>query len=63
MMDEVIDEVMIDKADTTTISSLHIESGECSCPECQNGRKHLVQILYIDRYVTALNFGINKYGR
>lgn len=49
------EEEIIDETDTAKVSFLHIESKECSCPECQKGKKHYVQILDIDRYVNALN--------
>lgn len=50
-----LEEDIIDKTDTIEISSLHIESSECSCLECQKGKNHYVQILDMDRYINALN--------
>ena len=50
-----MEEEIIDETESTDNSSLHIESVECCCPECQKGKKHDVQILDIDRYVNALN--------
>ena len=50
MKEEIEEEV-----DASEVASLHIESAECCCPECQKGKKHYVQILDIDRYINALN--------
>ena len=36
-------------------NTLHIESTSCSCSDCQNQRRHYVQILDMERYVEHLN--------
>ncbi|MDE6754755.1 MAG: hypothetical protein K2J82_09120 [Muribaculaceae bacterium] len=36
-------------------NTLHIESTSCSCSDCQNQRRHYVQILDMERYVKHLN--------
>lgn len=48
-------EKTLDEVDSLEDSTLHIESAECCCPDCQKGMKHYVQILDLDRYVNALN--------
>lgn len=50
-----IEEEISDETCEAEVSSQHTDSDECSCPECQKGKKHYVQILDIDRYVNALN--------
>lgn len=37
------------------ISSLHIESNECECPDCRCGKRYYIQIIDIDRYINALS--------
>lgn len=37
------------------LSVLHLDGSNCDCPECQNGRKHYIQILDMERYVEHLN--------
>lgn len=53
-MIEVKEEIS-DESSEAEISSPHIESNECNCPECQKGKNHYVQIIDIDRYINALN--------
>lgn len=50
-----IEEEILDESSDAEIPSQHTDSDECSCPECQKGKKHYIQILDIDRYVNALN--------
>lgn len=35
--------------------TLHVDSADCSCSDCQDRRKHYVQILDMERYVEHLN--------
>lgn len=53
-MVEIEDEIS-DETCEAEVSSQHTDSDECSCPECQKGKKHYIQILDIDKYVNALN--------
>ena len=39
----------------TETSVLHVESGNCQCPECTDYRKHYIHIIDVDKYVNALN--------
>jgi len=48
-------EEILDETDSMKNSTLHIETGECFCPECKKGRKHYVQILDVDRYINTLS--------
>ena len=50
-----IEEEISDEACEAEVSSQHIESDECSCPDCQKKKKHYIQILDMDRYINALN--------
>lgn len=50
-----IEEEILDESCESEVPLLHTDSDECSCPECQKGKKHYVQIIDIDRYVNALN--------
>lgn len=50
-----IEEEILDESCQAEVSSQHIDSNECSCPDCQKGKKHYIQIIDIDRYVNALN--------
>lgn len=40
-----IEEEILDESCEAEVSSQHTGSDECSCPECQKGKKHYVQIL------------------
>lgn len=35
--------------------SVHIQSTECNCVQCQENRNKYVQILDVDRYIESLN--------
>lgn len=39
----------------TETSVLNIEFRNCQCPECNKNSKRFIQIIDVDRYVTALN--------
>lgn len=43
-----IEEEILDESCETEVSSQHTDSDECSCPDCQKGKKHHVQILDMD---------------
>lgn len=37
------------------ITSLHINSQECNCPDCNKQKKRYIQILNMEQYVEQLN--------
>lgn len=36
-------------------ASLHINSQECNCPDCNKQKRHYIQILNMEQYVEQLN--------
>lgn len=37
------------------ITSLHISSQECNCPDCKKQKQHYIQILNMEEYVEHLD--------
>lgn len=51
------DKISSDSKDNTekVITSLHINSQECNCPDCKKQKQHYIQILNMEQYVEQLN--------
>lgn len=39
----------------STIETIHIQSDNCNCSECQEKRSKYVAIFDVDRYIESLN--------
>lgn len=47
--------VDLEKFEDEDASTLHTDSEQCQCPECDKNRKRYIQIIDVDRYVNALS--------